>query len=444
MTEPRFDDHLETVSTHVERALELARDAGVDVDGALFHSGTRRYYHRDDRPIPFRPTGHFLRFAPLFGPDHVIRYEAGRIELFEMVPRDYWEEVPAPSSHPFRSAISVSTVPDRETLVRTLGDGSRLAYLGDDPALASRLGVDPAHVEPTPLVQALDWFRAEKTDYEIGRIRAAVTRAARGYRAALEGFHARECERAINDRFYAATEHRETDIAFDPVIAWDDHASILHYQSKRTSAPERGRVLLVDAGASVDGYSSDTTRTYLHDGTPDRFRTIVARLGALVDELIEAIRPGVEVVALHERADRGIAEILCDTGVLRVSADEAFAQNLTAPFFPHGLGHHLGICVHDSGGFLRGPADPVEPPPKRYPFLRTTRPLDERHVMTIEPGIYFIPLLLDPFRGGPNDAAFDWKGIDQELRPCGGVRIEDDVRVTASGSENLTRVEIPR
>jgi Xaa-Pro dipeptidase len=109
---------------------------------------------------------------------------------------------------------------------------------------------------------------------------------------------------------------------------------------------------------------------------------------------------------------------------------------------PHGLGHHLGLQVHDVAGHQVDAAGTVVDPPPEHPFLRTTRPLAEGHLVTIEPGLYFIPMLLEPVREGEHSASVDWALVD-DLVLRGGIRIEDDVWVTPDGGEDLTRPQIP-
>jgi Xaa-Pro dipeptidase len=150
------------------------------------------------------------------------------------------------------------------------------------------------------------------------------------------------------------------------------------------------------------------------------------------------VRPGIAYLELHEAAHVEIADLLHELGVLRRGGREALELGLTRPFFPHGLGHFLGIQVHDVGGRQKAPEGGTQPPPAAYPFLRTTRMVEERQVFTIEPGIYFIDLLLRPLRSSPTAAHFDWTIIER-LTPFGGVRVEDDVLVTADGHRNLTR-----
>ena len=111
---------------------------------------------------------------------------------------------------------------------------------------------------------------------------------------------------------------------------------------------------------------------------------------------------------------------------------------MTSAFFPHGLGHLLGVQVHDVGGFMENESGTVIDPPSGHPFLRLTRVLQEDMVLTVEPGLYVIDLLLENLRGTPAESHVNWDTVNW-LRPFGGIRIEDNVRVLADGCENLTR-----
>jgi Xaa-Pro dipeptidase len=122
-----------------------------------------------------------------------------------------------------------------------------------------------------------------------------------------------------------------------------------------------------------------------------------------------------------------------------MSPDAMLAARVTDHFLPHGLGHFLGLQVHDVGGDLAGPAGGKLPRPTRFPRLRLLRPLDADMVVTIEPGLYFIDTLLDRLRARRKAARHvQWRRLG-DLRKFGGIRIEDDVLVTPSGHRNLTR-----
>ena len=158
----------------------------------------------------------------------------------------------------------------------------------------------------------------------------------------------------------------------------------------------------------------------------------------LQQERCARVAPGLPYAELHREAHVRIGGLLHALGILRVGGDAAFELGLTRPLFPHGLGHFLGIQVHDVAGRQAAPRGGTAPPPAHSPYLRTTRTIAEHQVFTIEPGVYFIEMLLREHRTGPSSKHFDWKLVDR-LAPFGGVRIEDDVLVTSSGHRNLSR-----
>lgn len=437
-----FRDHVDHVVARTTEALRTYASQDAGCDGIVFHSGKTQYHHADDQPFPFRPMFHFTRFAPVPGPDHLLLVRPGAApKLFRVVAQDFWHEPPAPTGHPFDEVLDIENVDSAEAAIEAIGDVSNCAYFGNAPDVAAQLGIDASRVEPALLTSLLDWDRGMKTAYEVDCIREACRTAADGHlavrRAAMRG----ASERELFATYLQATGFLENETPYGSIIGWDENAATLHYTSKRTTKPEHGHVLLIDAGTACFGYASDVTRTYATGSAPAEF---VAALGAMDDleqELVNKVAPGVSFIDLHLDAHRGVAKILHETGIAKKSADELYDLGLTQPFLPHGLGHHLGLQVHDVGGRQKTPEGEIEAPPDKFPSLRTTRELAAGHVVTIEPGLYFIPMLLDPMRAAHPDA-FDWKLVDR-LVPCGGIRIEDDVLVTDSGREDLTRELIP-
>jgi Xaa-Pro dipeptidase len=444
-----YRDHLERVTRAAADALALhARGDAPSFRGIVLHAGTRQAYHADDQHVPFRSVPHFARFAPIPGPDHLVLFEPGEpLRVVRVVPADYWEDaLPLPDhpldDHSMRSRIDIREAPSVEAAAVVLGDVSRCAYVGDSPALAARLGLSEAAVEPPGLMAPLDWSRAFKTAYEVECIRQATRRAAAGHAAARRGFEARASEREIHAAYLAASDQLDGETPYSNIIAWDECSSVLHYQAKRSSRPEPGDTFLIDAGAVVHGYASDITRTYARESAHPVFLEALDRMEVLQQQLAAGVHAGASYEDLHGEAVRGVGTVLCELGVLRVGAEEVYDRGLALPFLPHGLGHHLGLQVHDVGGQQVTPEGLQRPPSAAYPTLRTTRDLETGHVVTIEPGLYFIPMLLEPQRGGPDADAFDWSLVDA-LIPCGGIRIEDDVHVTETGPENLTRPHVP-
>ena len=130
-----------------------------------------------------------------------------------------------------------------------------------------------------------------------------------------------------------------------------------------------------------------------------------------------------------------ISQILNDFGIFKCSAEAAFKTDLSTVFLPHGLGHLLGTQTHDVGGYLLNEKGDTQAPDTKYQSLRFTRTVEQNQVFTIEPGIYFIPMLLDPIRDSKD---IDWNRVEDFL-PYGGIRIEDNVLVTNKGTKNITR-----
>lgn len=447
MNEPQslFDDHAPAVLAWTRDA--LARCEGR-FEAVVLHAGSPRMYHADDQAVALRTVPHFARLAPgVAGPHHLLLVpREGRPRLIRVCPRDFWEEAPPRPPLVLEGAFDVVEVADAEGAKKALAEAwsrpAELAYVGNDPALADALGLPPDAVEPAALLAALDWHRGTKTPFEVACLREAARRAAGGHAAARAAAARGASELAIHYAYLEGTAHLERELPYETIVAWDEASATLHYATKRAGAPRPGDVFLIDAGAAHLGYASDITRTYARAGTHPLFRRALERMTALQDALVRAVRPGLSYVALHEQAYRGAAEVLLELGVLRGTVDDACARELPRPFFPHGLGHHLGLQVHDVGGKLQDPSGTEEPSPAAYPWLRTTRRLEVGHAVTIEPGLYFIPVLLEPLRVGPHADAVDWSLVEQ-LSPCGGIRVEDDVVVTAEGCDNLSRPFVP-
>jgi Xaa-Pro dipeptidase len=438
-----FADHIATVSRHAEKALAHAAELEASYDGIVFHAGKQDYYHADDRAVDFRPLPHFARFAPIQGPEHLLLYRPHATpRLFQVAPADFWYEPPVEPEHPYGEVLDVVRVASRDEAAKQMGDLSRCAYVGNAPRAAAALGVPLPNIEPKTLMAALDWYRGFKTAYEAHCIREANEQSARGHQVVREGFGQLLSERHLHAGYLDATGLLEYETPYTNIIAWDAQAATLHYQSKRAHSPNPGAVLLIDAGGVVHGYASDITRTYANDRAPTVFHHALDRMEEMQQDLVRSIAPGRSYVELQTDTHRGTAAILCDLGILNTDPDAAMTRQLTLPFMPHGVGHHLGLQVHDVGGRQTNPQGEQSSPPPEHPFLRTTRELDTGHVVTVEPGLYFIPMLLEPHRSGAEASAFNWTLID-ELIPYGGIRIEDDILVTSDGFENLTRPFCP-
>ncbi len=195
--------------------------------------------------------------------------------------------------------------------------------------------------------------------------------------------------------------------------------------------------LLLDAGATCLGYCSDITRTWVKSGgvASGAFLAILAGMEAMQKDVVRRVAAGTAYEELHDESHRQVSAILRDAGVVKASADEIDGSGISRVFYPHGLGHSLGLQTHDVGCA-------VVKPKAENPFLRNTSRITEGQVFTIEPGLYFIDTLLAPLRNEERGRLVDWSLVDA-LAPLGGIRIEDDVLVDATGPRNFSREVLP-
>ncbi len=423
-----------------ERQRTTAEALEATGHGALVISSGKVYTHfADDQDAPFHPTPHFAHWCPIPGPHHLLVVEPGRRpRLIRYAPEDFWYEQ-APLGDPFwAAAFEVEEAGSVEEAWSRLGALGHAAYIGNETDRASEAGLD---LNPDLLTAHLNWHRTTKSAYEVCCIDEATVIAARGHQAARVAFQAGATELEIHHAYVVAAGIVDHEMPYGSIVALNEKGATLHYEGKRTSV-RNGAVLLIDAGAQVRGYAADITRTLVAPHCDSRFAALVAGMERIELELCDLVKPALPYGDLHHQGHLRIAALLQESGLLRVGPEEAVEKGLSRPFFPHGLGHHLGIQVHDVAGRQGAPDGTPTPPPPQHPFLRTTRTIDEGQVFTVEPGLYFIPMLLRPFRENEHKGAFDWALIDA-LTPCGGIRIEDNLLVTATGHRNLTRPHLP-
>ncbi|MET1023099.1 MAG: Xaa-Pro dipeptidase, partial [Pseudoxanthomonas sp.] len=290
---------------------------------------------------------------------------------------------------------------------------------------------------PESVVEYLAWHRSYKTPYEITLMRQAQTLAVRGHRAAESAFRSGASEFQIHMAYCAAVGQDASELPYGNIIGLNEHAAVLHYTELERHAPAQPRSFLIDAGASAAGYASDITRTYAADAGSE-FKAMIDALDAAQINMGQAVGPGVDYKQLHIDAHLSLMGILKDFGVITVSPEAALASGVSAAFFPHGLGHPLGLQVHDVAGFAESDRGGRIPRPEGHPYLRMTRALEPGMVVTIEPGLYFIDMLLDDAKAAGHGSAIDWDRV-AHFKPFGGIRIEDNVLCTEAGADNLTR-----
>lgn len=427
-----YGDHIASIAARHDQALERA-----GASHAVVFSGAAKLKFLDDNDYAFQANPHFVGWLPLTQhPSCYLVYTPGEKPVLVFYQeKDYWHAPPSPPEGYWTDAFDVRIVHEADAIAAELpAKREQCVLIGDVTDPAQAMGIE--RVNPSSILNALHYARGQKTPYELECMRAASRRAVAGHRAAEQAFRGGASEFDIHLDYCRAVSHTENELPYGNIIALNEHAAILHYQHQSRTPPEVARSFLIDAGASVNGYAADITRT--HAARDDAFNHLVERMDELQRAIIGEVRAGVDYTALHIATHTRIATLLKELDLAHGSDEALITEGVTAAFFPHGLGHLLGIQVHDVGGFMADDTGNTIDRPPGHPFLRLTRTLEPDQVLTIEPGLYCIDQLLEGLRGTPGEKLVNADTV-KRLRPYGGVRIEDNVRVLEDGTENFTR-----
>ena len=427
---PLYADHLARLQARTATALERS-----GFEHLVVPSGTLHYQLFDDRDYPYAVNPQFKHWLPLTrNPGSwLVATPGARPKLVYLQPRDYWHVVPAAPSGYWVEQFDIVIIRTPEEAARHLPDAARSAILGEPQSAVGEYIPN----NPVPVVDYLEYHRAYKTPYEIAMMREASRIGARAHRAAERAFRAGASEFGIHLAYCQAAGQDANDLPYGNIVCLNEHAAVLHYTDRDRLPPKTARSFLIDAGASFHGYASDITRTYSAD-PGDEFQAMIDAVDAAQLRMCDAVRAGFDYKQLHLDAHLALAGILKDFGVIKVGTEEALASGVSSAFFPHGIGHGIGLQVHDVAGFAASDAGGSIAKPEGHPYLRLTRLLEPGMVVTIEPGIYFIDMLLDELKQKGLADAVDWNRVDA-FKPYGGIRIEDDVACTEAAPINLTR-----
>ena len=441
MTIDNYAAHIAKLTRTYTDALQYVANEGPQPGAVLVHSGTENHYYGDDRGVAFQAYGHLLHWISVNRPNQFVYFRPGERPIyFQIVPSDFWYEQGIDIAPEWEEALTIVQLGSLDELSVQLKQHcvSDIAYIGGDDDIAASFGIDKSLINPKKLLAYLNFSRAVKTHYELEQLRAANRLALLGHAAAKVRFLEGGSEYEIHMAFLQATQNLEDECPYTNIVALNEKAAILHYQFKRKINEDKGRVLLIDAGCKVRAYGSDITRTSVSEDVHPEFRSLVTAMEALELALVDEVKPGKTYQSLHASTLTRIASVLVDHKICTGEAADLIELNIPQLFMPHGVGHLLGIQVHDVGGHQSDINGTILPPPENSPALRNTRAMEVDMVFTVEPGLYFIPLILEAERSSDRGKLINWNAVD-ELYPCGGIRIEDNIRVTPDGAENLTR-----
>jgi len=406
-------------------------------DGIVIHSGQEIKVFLDDYSYPFKVNPHFKHWLPLVDVPNCWLIINGKDKpvLIYYQPVDFWHKVVELEDNFWNEFFDIKVLNNAADVEKLLPyDKKGYGYIGSHIEVAKALGFDI--INPEGVLSYLHYHRAYKTPYEQECLRQSNALAVKGHKAAKQAFLQGQSEFDIQQSYLKAVHHTDNETPYGNIVALNRNASILHYTALERDVPQAHRSFLIDAGANFHGYASDITRTYSFKR--DRFAELVTRMDKLMLNAVDGLKPGLSYVDLHIATYRDIGNVLSEIGVINVDGDVAAESGIVSTFFPHGLGHHLGLQTHDMGGFMADERGTHINTPKEHAFLRTSRMVEVNQVFTIEPGLYFITSLLADLKKSKNSGMVNWDTVE-EYRPFGGIRIEDNIIVHQSHNENMTR-----
>jgi Xaa-Pro dipeptidase len=423
-----YASHLQGLMQRTDRSLS---DSGFDA--LVIQAGRPPVQFLDDQDYPYKVSPQFKAWVPIIdNPRCILVYAPGATpKLLFYRPNDFWHKPASLPEGGWTSAVDVIAMDDDSKASAHWAKLGRVAILGPDGPAA-----EAATLNPPELLKRLDYDRAVKSPYELQCMRQASLLGARGHAAALAVFKRGGSEYAAHMSYLEACTQREEEMPYNNIVAFNENAAVLHYQHLERHTPKELRSFLIDAGAQYRGYAADITRTYAK--TPGRFADLIAAMDKAQLQLCNEIVAGRDYREVHLSAHRILGDVMQRSGITKIAGQAALESGVTSVFFPHGIGHLLGLQVHDVGGVMGDLQGHERKRPEGHPYLRLTRMLEPGVVVTVEPGIYFIESLLATAHADKRRAHIDWDVVD-ELKPYGGIRIEDNVVATTSTPENMTR-----
>jgi Xaa-Pro dipeptidase len=411
-------------------------------DGLVVLSAAPEAVRNGDVTHPYRQDSDFLWLTGVEAPGYALVLDSRRGEEVLFVPKLTQEHAVwmghIPSLREARDAFGVAEVRHHDDLAKALrafARGHRVAYADRGSMSRVRRAAARLRVDRPALRDALDELRIVKDEGEIALLRKASVATDAGHRAAMRlarpGLFEYELQAEMEREFRLAGCPQN---GYGSIVAAGRNGAVLHYHAN-SARLRAGDLMLIDAAAEHRGYTADVTRTFPISGrfTPKQ-RDVYEAVLLAQERCIDAARAGRTSMDLQVLSERTLAEGLRGLGLLKGTVDELVETEAVRVFYPHGIGHTLGLDVHD----VKGGKKRLLPKPRNRK-LRFRARLEPGFVMTVEPGVYFIPALLhDPEIRKKQRARVDFAKAETYLG-LGGVRIEDDIVIRKDGPPlNLT------
>lgn len=407
-------------------------------------------------PYPFRQDSNFLYFFGIDRPGFIglIDTQEGKDYLFgeDFTVDDIIWMGPQPTVKELSRRIGATNGGDfnqlQSLLNQAITSGRTIHFLPpyrqENTSTISRLlGLKPEAVNQYAshkLISAVVKLRSIKSKEEIAEIESALDTTHKMYMAAMDLIKPGVLEREIHGTMTGIANAHGTGVSFPIILTIHGETLHNHDHSHRMA---KDQLLLIDSGVqSLESYAADITRTFPVSGSfttrqRDIYEIVLkSQLGA-----IKAIKPGKKFRGIHLQVAKTMATGLKELGLMKGDPGEAVKEGAHALFFPHGLGHMMGLDVHDmedlGENYVGYDKSTQRSDQFGLAYLRFARELKTNFVLTVEPGLYFIPALIDQWQSQKKLQSFINYAKVEEYRNFGGIRIEDDVLVTASGSRVL-------
>ncbi|MGB3513381.1 MAG: aminopeptidase P family protein [Microcoleaceae cyanobacterium] len=420
---------------------------------AILWSGSRIPRNFPANTFPFRPSSHFLYFAGLPIENAAIYLDRGKLELFmdnsppssqlwhgEIPTRDRLAEIIGADA-----AFPMKELKSRATNTATISVQNPTTKITQSDILNRDISPsnNPTEID-LELTKAIISLRLSHDATALTELKQAAAVTIEAHKAGMASTKNAKFEANIRAAMESLIISHNMTCAYSSIVTV--HGEVLHNEQYHHPL-QTGDLLLADVGAETGlGWASDVTRTWPISGkfSPTQ-RDIYDVVLAAHDTCIAQIKPGVEYLDIHLLAAQVISEGLVDLGILKGKAEELVEMDAHALFFPHGVGHLLGLDVHDMEdlGDLAGYEIGRERSSRfGLGFLRLNRPLIPGMLVTIEPGFYQVPgILNDKEMRQKYQDIVNWENLEK-FSDVRGIRIEDDILVTKNGAEILTQ-ELP-
>ncbi|KAJ3534913.1 hypothetical protein NM208_g7348 [Fusarium decemcellulare] len=399
---------------HAQKAVQLLRNKVPDATGFLYvesRAQRRHFYYltgcdlRDCHFIYDISTSKSILFIPPVNPEEVV-----------------WSGLPLSPEEALEAydVDQVKTTTDLNNVLASLvpSPNSTVYTIHDQVSCHVKLAF--ANVDSFTLKPILDQCRVVKDGYEVAMIRKANYISSLGHEAIMKQVSKASNEMQLEATFLGhCVVHGAKKMAYPPIVAAGRAGAILHYEAN--DRPLKGKQNLLTRTFPLSGkFTKDSREIY----------DVVYKMQT---ESIATIKAGVQWEDVHLLAHKVAVEGLLQLGILKGTKQHIFKAQTSLAFFPHGLGHFLGLDTHDVGG-----NPDFEDENKYFQYLRTRGPLPAGSVVTVEPGIYFCEHIIRPYLEDERHKQFIDSEVLNRYWEVGGVRIEDNVLVTATGTENLT------